>query len=61
MLEYGLTTAYELGSVASNTLQSAHTVTLPGLTAGTVYHYRITTVDAFATAAAAPTRRSRRP
>ncbi len=47
MLEYGLTTAYELGSVASNTLRSAHTVTLPGLTAGTVYHYRITTVDAF--------------
>ena len=47
MLEYGITTAYELGSVASSTLQSAHTVTLPGLTAGTVYHYRITAVDAF--------------
>ncbi len=47
MVEYGLTTTYELGSVTSSTLQSAHMVTLPGLTAGTPYHYRITAVDAF--------------
>jgi hypothetical protein len=46
-VEYGLTTAYELGSVASSTPQPAHSVTLPGLTAGTVYHYRITAEDAF--------------
>ncbi len=47
LVEYGLTTAYELGSVASSALQPAHTVTLPGLSAGTVYHYRITAEDGF--------------
>ena len=47
LVEYGLTTAYELGSVASSTLESAHTVTLSGLTAGTLYYFRITAADAF--------------
>ena len=46
-VEYGLTTSYELGFVASSTLSTAHSVTLPGLSGGQVYHYRITAEDSF--------------
>jgi hypothetical protein len=44
-VEYGLTTSYELGSVASSTLSTSHAVTLPGLSDGQVYHYRISAED----------------
>ena len=47
VVEYGLTTSYELGSVASSTLSTAHAVTLTGLTEGQTYHYRITADDSF--------------
>ena len=48
LVEYGLTTAYELGSVSSNTLSTAHSVSLQGLVEGQTYHYRITVEDSFA-------------
>jgi regulation of enolase protein 1 (concanavalin A-like superfamily) len=51
-VEYGLTTAYGLGSVSSSTFSTAHAVTLPGLIAGQVYHYRITAEDSVGNGAA---------
>ena len=47
MVEYGTTSAYELGSVASSTLSMTHAVSLPGLTPQKLYHYRIIAEDAF--------------
>ena len=44
-VEYGLTPSFELGFVASNTLSTAHSLILPGLVEGQVYHYRITAAD----------------
>jgi hypothetical protein len=44
-VEYGLTPSYELGSVASSALATAQAETLPGLSAGTTYHYRIIAQD----------------
>ena len=44
-VEFGLTPSYELGSVASSTLSTAHSVTLPGLTEGLLYHYRLSVED----------------
>ncbi len=41
---YGLTTSY--GSVASSTGTTTHAVSISGLSASTVYHYRILAVDA---------------
>lgn len=46
-VEYGLTNSYEIGSVASSTLATQHSVTLPSLTAGTTYFYRIVAEDDF--------------
>ena len=51
LVEYGETTAYELGSVASSTLATAHSVTLPGLSEGTDYHYRVTADDSLGNSA----------
>jgi len=43
-VDYGTTTAY--GGVASDaTLVTAHALTLSALSAGTTYHYRVTSVD----------------
>ena len=44
-VEYGLTPLYELGSVASGTLATAHAVLLPGLSESTHYHYRVIAED----------------
>jgi regulation of enolase protein 1 (concanavalin A-like superfamily) len=44
-VEYGETSAYELGTVSSTVLSTAHTVILPGLSQGQVYHYRIIAED----------------
>jgi uncharacterized repeat protein (TIGR02543 family) len=43
---YGLTPAYELGSVAGASLVTQDTVNLVGLAPGTTYHYQITVRDA---------------
>lgn len=45
-VEYGLTTGYEIGSVSSSTLQTSHSLGLSGLTAGTLYHFRVKSKDA---------------
>jgi len=59
-VDYGTTAAYGL-SKSSNTLTTSHSLTLTGLSAGTSYHFRITSVgsttaitadDTFATVAA---------
>jgi hypothetical protein len=50
-VEYGLTPSYELGSVASSTLSTTHAVTLPGLSEGEVYHYRVTAEDSLGNSA----------
>lgn len=45
-VEFGPTTAYENGSTTLNTsLVTSHTVSLSGLTASTVYHYRVKSRD----------------
>lgn len=44
-VEYGLTTAYELGSVETTARGTMHSVTLAGLMPETSYHYRITASD----------------
>jgi hypothetical protein len=48
---YGLSDAYESGSVADSTLVTEHTITLTGLASGTLYHYQITSVDSNGNAA----------
>lgn len=54
VVDYG-TDAGTLGSSASSaTLVTSHAVTLPGLTPGTTYHYRVTSADASANAASEP-------
>ena len=45
-VEYGLTTAYGSSTVLDSTLVTSHTVTVSGLTAGTLYHYRVRSRDA---------------
>jgi len=42
---YGLTSGYELGSESHPALVTSHAVALGGLSAGTTYHYQITSVD----------------
>lgn len=44
-VEYGTTTGYGSTQTSSTPVLS-HTITLPGLTTGTLYHYRITSQDA---------------
>ena len=51
LVEYGLTTSYELGNVASSASSTAHSVTLNGLLAEQIYHFRITAEDGLANSA----------
>lgn len=45
VVEYGLTTSY--GSTASNSsMVTSHSIPLTGLSAGTLYHYRVSSTDA---------------
>ncbi len=44
--EYGLTLGYEIGSVSSSSLATSHSLDLSGLTAGTLYHFRVKSKDA---------------
>jgi regulation of enolase protein 1 (concanavalin A-like superfamily) len=45
-VDYGPTAAYELGNVSLPDLVVNHTIDLAGLTPDTLYHYRVTSVDA---------------
>jgi hypothetical protein len=45
-VEYGLTTAYGTSTTLNSNLVLSHSVTLTGLTASTVYHYRVKSKDA---------------
>src|SRR5206468_3573836 len=45
-LEYGLTTGYGSASALDANRVTAHALTLNGLTAGTLYHYRVKSKDA---------------
>ena len=45
-VEYGTTTAYGSSTTLASALVTAHAQTLGGLTAGTVYHYRVKSRDA---------------
>jgi len=44
-VEYGLTTAYELGSNSNGALVTAHSLNIGGLIADTVYHFRVRSSD----------------
>ena len=56
-VDFGETTSYELGSVDSTMLWSTtHSVTIQGLTEGTLYHYRINAQDAAGNIASEPDR-----
>jgi len=45
-VDYGTTTAYELGTVGSGAYTTAHAVTMPALTPGVTYYLRVRTADA---------------
>jgi hypothetical protein len=45
-VDYGLTTAYGSTTSLDPTLQTSHTQSLSGLAPGTVYHYRVSSLDA---------------
>jgi hypothetical protein len=45
-IEYGLTTSYGNSTTLSSTLVMSHSQSLSGLTAGTLYHYRVKSKDA---------------
>ena len=44
-VSYGLSTAYENGSVVNGTMVLSHTILLDGLKPGTNYHYKIKSTD----------------
>jgi uncharacterized repeat protein (TIGR02543 family) len=44
-VRYGRTLSYELGTVSSATLTFNHSLTLPGLSTGTLYHYEVVSTD----------------
>jgi regulation of enolase protein 1 (concanavalin A-like superfamily) len=46
LVEYGLTTSYELGFVEHSDLRTSHALTVTALQPSTTYHYRVTSVDA---------------
>jgi hypothetical protein len=46
LVEYGPTSAYGASTPLNTTLTTAHSAALSGLTAGTVYHYRVKSKDA---------------
>ncbi|WP_284985588.1 galactose oxidase-like domain-containing protein [Arthrobacter sp. fls2-241-R2A-172] len=45
-VEYGTTAAYGQNTVQDPTLQTTHSAALSGLSAGTLYHYRVKSADA---------------
>ena len=45
-IQYGRTTAYGSSTTLDTTLGTSHSQTITGLTAGTVYHYRVLSSDA---------------
>lgn len=45
-VEYGTASSYGASSVLDSSLVTNHTVNLPGLAAGTTYHYRVKSKDA---------------
>ena len=45
LVEYGPTTAYGASTVLNTTLLTSHSAALSGLTAGTLYHYRVKSKD----------------
>jgi hypothetical protein len=45
-LEYGLTTAYGLGTITLTDLVLSHSIPLSGLTPNTLYHFRVSSTDA---------------
>jgi hypothetical protein len=45
-VEYGLTTAYGLTTPLNSSLVTSHSMTVTGLTAGSVYHFRVRSQDA---------------
>ncbi|MEM2947066.1 MAG: fibronectin type III domain-containing protein [Candidatus Bathyarchaeia archaeon] len=46
VVQYGLTTAYELGTLELSDLVLSHSIPLSGLTADTLYHFRVSSTDA---------------
>ncbi|MCF6339024.1 MAG: fibronectin type III domain-containing protein [Gammaproteobacteria bacterium] len=44
-LEYGETTAYELGTISSAAVGTSHSVVLNGLTPGVMYYFQLTATD----------------
>ena len=46
LVEYGTTSAYGSSSSADSTLVISHSQSLPGLTPGTTYHFRVHSADA---------------
>ncbi|GBE57917.1 disaggregatase related repeat protein [bacterium BMS3Abin01] len=44
-VEYGTTTSYGSTTTLDTAISNQHVVSLSGLTAGTVYHYRVRTID----------------
>jgi hypothetical protein len=46
LVEYGLTTSYGASSALNSTRVTAHSRTLSGLSAATLYHYRVISTDA---------------
>ncbi|MFZ1301238.1 MAG: dockerin type I domain-containing protein, partial [Candidatus Microsaccharimonas sp.] len=44
-VEYGTTTSYGSSTTLNSLLVTSHTASLTSLTAGTVYHYRVTSTD----------------
>lgn len=50
-ISYGLTTSYGTTSVLNPTLSTSHSVTVTGLTSGTLYHFKVTSKDASANSA----------
>src|SRR5262245_53315769 len=46
-VDYGLTAGYELGFVEDPALVTSHSILLTGLTPSTLYHFRVTSVNAY--------------
>ncbi len=53
-VSYGLTTAYGSNTTLDTSLVTSHSVTLSGLTANTVYHYKVASKDAAGNSASSP-------
>jgi hypothetical protein len=46
LVDYGLTTSYELGTVEATSLKTSHAMQITGLQSGKLYHYRVRGTDA---------------